>query len=168
MNYGGDLANYSSEFKNQMSNLNFTFVMDERLGSIDYFETMAGGFYQFLYDGILYGFKDYVEVYSPHVIYIPDDASDEKQALENRLEAVLGENNHLTVTESTETANEFLDNMGEMPITGGDRYFYTLTYSGPNPDLDGMEYYVFVEKDSSKVNNDVSFKSKELCLKKSF
>ena len=162
INYGGTLADYSSEFKNQLSNLNFKFEMDARGGAFDPFGTHQIGFYKFLYNDTLYGVKSFMEVSGSHIIYVPTDTTDVKKAIENRLTEILGVNNYITVTESDETANAYLTRVGLDPIENGDSHYYTLVSSNEDSYTMGMEFAFIAVKDSSKINNEVAFKSNDL------
>ena len=74
--YGGSLANYTSSFKNQLSNYNFNSEIDQRGGAYEPFNTAAIGFYTATYNGTIYAIKEFVEINAPHIIYVPDDATD--------------------------------------------------------------------------------------------
>lgn len=162
INYGGTLADYSSDFKNQLGNSNFKFEMDARAGGFDPFGTHQAGFYKFLYDGKLYGVKDFSTVSAKHIIYVPSDATDIKKAIENRLKDILGNDNHITVTESNETANAYLTREGLETIANGNVHYYTLTSTNEKSDTMDMEFAFLAVKDSSKINNNVSFKSNDI------
>lgn len=161
-NYGGSFINYATSFKNQLSNLNFSFDMDQRGGSDEPFETGAIGFYKFMYNDVLYGVKEFMSVTGKHIVYVPTDSSDKKQALEDRLKDLFGDNLKLTVTESDKTINECLNDFGLEPIEGGNEHYYILTVNDENNYRYLMQYNVIVKKDSSKINNNVSFKSNDL------
>ena len=157
INYGGSLASYTSEFKNQVSNVNFTFELDQRGGAFEPFATEEIGFYRFMYDGVLYGIKDFMEVVGNHVIYVPSDSSDIVNAIRARLTTLFGDENNLTVAVSDDTINEMLATYGEDPVSDGNQVYYIIT----NTDT-SEEYFFRVVKDSSKINNSVPFKSKDL------
>ena len=162
INYGGSLADYCSEFKNQLSNLNFRFEMDQRGGSFEPFKVSAIGFYKFLYDNTLYGVKDFMSVEADNIIYVPTDAEDVKKAIEDRLTTLFGDENHITVSESELTINEFLVRNQMDPMENGDEHYYILKQNNEDSRLFGAEFNVIAIKDSSKINNDVSFKSNDL------
>ena len=162
LNFGGSLIGYTSEFKNQLSNLNFTFEMDQRGGGFDPFEDSAIGFYKFMYDGTLYAVKDFMSITAPHVIYVPTDTTNIKKAIEDRLNDIFGKDLHLSVKESTKTINQLLDEYGENPIAGGDEHYYILTNTDPNSWRYDEEFYFISKKDSSKINNTIAFKSSDL------
>lgn len=161
-NYGGSLANYATSFKNQLFNTNFAFEMDQRGGADEPFETDAIGFYKFLYNDTLYAVKEFMSITALHYVYIPTDATNEKEALENRLNDIFGDELHLTVTESAGTINQKLDEYQMDPIEDGDKHYFILTVTGTNDYREGMEFNVITIKDSSKINNNVSFKSSDL------
>lgn len=161
-NYGGSLANYATSFKNQLFNTNFAFEMDQRGGADEPFETDAIGFYKFLYNDTLYAVKEFMSITALHYVYIPTDATNEKEALENRLNDIFGDELHLTVAESTDTINDKLDEHQMDPIEDGDKHYFILTVTGTNDYREGMEFNVITIKDSSKINNNVSFKSSDL------
>ena len=162
INYGGVLADYSSEFKNQLSYLNFKFEMDARGGAFDPFETAQIGFYKFLYDNKLYAVKDFMEVSARHIIYVPTDTTNIKKAIVDRLNTIFGNSNHITVTESDETINDYLTREGLDTIENGNQHYYILVSSNENSDTQDMEFAFIAIKDSSKINNEVSFRSSDL------
>lgn len=162
INYGGGFANYSSEFKNQLSNLNFSFEMDPRGGAFDPFRTAQIGFYKFLYKNTLYAVKDSMEVYADHVIYVPTDTTDVKKAIEDRLNQILGDENFITVEESMDTINDYLTNFGFNTVDYGNEKYYILISNNENAQTNGMDFIFRAVKDSSKINNNVSFKSSDL------
>lgn len=162
INYGGSLADYTSAFKEQLSNLNFRFEMDQRGGAFEPFNTAAIGFYKFLYNDTLYAIKDFMSINAPHIIYVPSDTTNVKSAIEARLQTLFADDLVLTVDESDDTVNELLTSYGENTISGGDVKYYILTVNDPDSYRDGQEFFFMAEKDSSKVNNNVSFKSSDL------
>ena len=162
INYGGFLANYSGEFKNQLSNLNFKFEMDVRGGGDEPFETGQIGFYKFIYGDTMYAVKEFMEVSVDHIIYVPTDTTNIKEAIESRLTAIFGSNNHITVRESEHNINEYLTSLGLDTIENGNQHYYILTVSNENSPTDGMEFRFIPIKDSSKINNNVTFKSSDL------
>lgn len=162
MNYGGSLADYTTSFKNQLSNKNFKFEMDQRGGAFEPFQTGAIGFYKFLYNDTLYAVKDFVSITAPHIIYVPTNTTDVKKAIENRLNDIFGDNLHLSVETSDKTINALLAEFGEEPINGGEEKYYILTITNENSPNCGQEFWFKAVKDSSKINNKVSFKSSDL------
>ena len=162
INYGGSLADYTTEFKNQVSNLNFRFELDQRGGAFDPFETGAIGFYKFLYGDTIYAIKSFMSITAPHIIYVPTDTTDIKTAIEKRLNDMFGDKLVIEVTESTDTINEVLVDNGEDPIENGNSHYYILTVNNPDSEMDGEEFFFIPVKDSSKINNKVSFKSNDL------
>lgn len=162
--YGGSLANYTSSFKNQLSNFNFVSEIDQRGGAFEPFNTAAIGFYRATYNGTLYAIKDFVEINAPHVIYIPTDATDKVEAVKQRLKDILGTDaSKLLVEESTDTINELLVSF-DMETVGeiGDETYLIITNNDADSPFYGVELYFGVNKDSSKINNTVSFKSSDL------
>lgn len=162
--YGGSLANYTSSFKNQLSNYNFVSEIDQRGGAAGPFNTAAIGFYRATYNGTIYAIKDFIEINAPHVIYIPDNATDKVKAVENRLKDIFGEDaSKFIVSESTETINELLEAWGEQTVGElGEETYIILTVNNPDSYMDDMEIYFATIKDSSKINNTTSFKSSDL------
>ena len=158
LNYGGVLADYSSEFKNQLSNFNFKFEMDPAGGGFDPFQTDEIGFYKFSYGGTLYAVKEYMEISAKHIIYVPSDTTDIKKAIENRLKDLFGSDNHIVVAESDDTINDLL---GET-VENGNQHYYILTSMNEDIDIYGMEFDFIAIKDSSKINNDIVFYSNDL------
>ena len=163
INYGGSLANYTSEFKNQLSNINFTFEMDQRGGALEPFETAEIGFYKFLYNGTIYAIKDFMSVTASHIIYIPTDSTNVVEAIEARLTDLFADKVYIDVEESQETINELLNAFGLPTIgTDGDNLYYILTVNNQNDPRVGMQFFVMVEKDSTKINNTSPFRSSDL------
>ena len=162
INYGGFLANYSSDFKNQLSNLNFRFEMDVRGGGDEPFETGQIGFYKFIYGDTMYAVKDFMSVSVNHIIYVPTDTTNIKEAIENRLSEIFGSDNHITVTESEHNINEYLASQSLDTIENGNQHYYILTVTNENSTTNGMEFRFIPIKDSSKINNTVTFKSSDL------
>lgn len=166
-NYGGSLGNYSSEFKNQLGNTNFIVEMDTRAGgSNSPFENHEAGFTMFTYNGVLYGVKEYARIHTEHIIYIPDNSTDIKSAVEKRLKDIFGDEVYLTVKEGVGTVNECLQrDFGEDPneYNYEDGDYVTLTVNNPKNWINyGYDIYYRVIKDSSKINNNSSFKSRDL------
>lgn len=162
--YGGSLANYTSSFKNQLSNYNFVSEIDQRGGAYEPFNTAAIGFYKATYNGTIYAIKDFIEINAPHIIYIPDDATDKVEAVKNRLKDIFGDDaSKLKVTESDDTINELLAAFGE-PTVGaeGDEKYIIIENNNEDCYFYGMQLFFAVIKDSSKINNTVSFKSSDL------
>ena len=162
--YGGSLVNYTSSFKNQLSNYNFVSEIDQRGGAYEPFNTAAIGFYKATYNGTIYAIKDFVEVNGPHVIYIPDDATDKVEAVKNRIKDIFGDDaSKLKVEESTDTINELLAAFGE-PTVGaqGDETYLIIENNDEDCPYYGRQMFFQVVKDSSKINNTVSFKSSDL------
>lgn len=163
LNYGGYLADYTSSFKNQLMNLNFEFEMDPRGGAMSPYESNQIGFYKFLYNGTLYGVKSFMEVWGTHIIYIPDDADDVLAAINARLEAIFGDDLHLSVEQSTKTINELLEEYGEDPVEGiGDELYYIFTITDDTRMDYGQTFNFAAFKDSSMVNNTLVIKSRDL------
>lgn len=162
INYGGSLANYASSFKNQLSNLNFRFELDQRGGSADPFETGAIGFYKFMYNDSLYAVKNFMSVTVSHIMYIPTDTTNVEEAIRARLNDLFGENINFEITESDETINEYLSNHGLQVIADGNQHYFIFTINNENDYRYGLEFYIIPKKDSSKINNNVSFKSNDL------
>ena len=161
INYGGSLASYTSEFKNQLDNKNFDFDWDQRAGGNDPLEfmTSGAGYYTFLYKGVVCYVKERIDIMAKHIIYVPDDATDILQAIKDRLSSIFGDDLHITVTKSSKTINEALTDEGLDPLeSGGDDYFYIIKNTN-EPD---EEYYFKAVKDSSKIKNNISFKSNDL------
>ena len=164
INYGGSLADYTSEFKNLIDNKNFDFEWDQRAGGNEplEFETAGIGFFKFLYKGVLCYVKERVDVIAEHVIYVPNDTTDILQSIKDRLNEMFGENLHLSVTKSTKTINEALDDVGYDHLeSGGDEYFYIINKLNATVE-EGNTFYFKAVKDSSKINNNISFKSNDL------
>lgn len=162
--YGGSLANYTSSFKNQLSNYNFVSEIDQRGGAFEPFNTASIGFYRATYNGTIYAIKDFIEINAPHVIYIPDDATDKVEAVKQRIKDIFGDDaSKLKVEESTNTINELLESFGE-PTVGaqGDETYLIIENTDEDSPRCGMEMFFGVIKDSSKVNNTKSFKSSDL------
>jgi predicted nucleic acid-binding Zn-ribbon protein len=162
--YGGSLANYTSSFKNQLSNYNFVSEIDQRGGAAGPFNTAAIGFYRATYNGTIYAIKDFIEINAPHIIYIPDDATNKVEAVKNRLKDIFGDDaSKLKVTESTDTINELLTAFGEDTVGAqGDETYLIIENNNEDCYYYGMQMFFAVVKDSSKVNNTVSFKSSDL------
>lgn len=164
MMYGGSLANYTSSFKNQLSNYNFNSEIDQRGGAYEPFNTAAIGFYTATYNGTIYAIKEFVEINAPHIIYVPDDATDKVVAVEKRLKDIFGDDaSKFIVSESTNTINDLLIAVGDQSVgeLGNDTYVI-LTVNNPDSYMDGIEFYFAVFKDSSKLSNTSSFKSSDL------
>ncbi len=162
--YGGSLANYTSSFKNQLSNLNFVSSIDQRGGAFEPFNTAEIGFYRAEYNGTLYAIKDFIEINAPHIIYVPDDATDKVKAVKARLKDLFGNDaSMIEVEESTETINELLISEGEDSVGEiGNNTFVILTVNNPDSPMSGRMYNFAVFKDSSKINNTIDFKSSDL------
>ena len=162
LNYGGSLADYTGEFKNQISNINFKFEMDQRGGGFEPLSTNAIGFYKFIFNDTLYGVKDFMSITADHIIYVPTNTTNIKEAIEARLNEMFKDELHLSVATSTKTINEMLEEYGEQPIDGGDELYYIITITDENRYSYGEEFFFKAVKDSSKINNKISFKSSDL------
>lgn len=103
-----------------------------------------------------------MEVSVNNIIYVPTDTTNVREAIINRLNAIFGSDNHITVTESEETINDYLTRVGLDTVENGNEHYYKLVSSNENSDTSGMEFAFITVKDSSKINNNVSFKSSDL------
>ena len=78
---GDTLANYSSELKTLIDNLNYTLFVDVRAGSDDPFCTENVGEAKFMQNGVVYYTASALGARAEHAIYVPDDTADTPEAL---------------------------------------------------------------------------------------
>ena len=122
------LINYSDEFKKQIGYKNFS--LDTRMGDGDFFYTEAAGIADFKYKGTVYGAVD-LGARAEHIIYVPNDAQDVLVAAQKRIDDYLGEGKV---------------KLEETVIPGTTEECYKT-------EINNLEYYLQIEKDSSKMVN---------------
>ena len=120
------LINYSDEFKKQIGYKNFS--LDTRMGDGDFFYTEAAGIADFKYKGTVYGAVD-LGARADHIFYVPDDAQDVLGAAQKRIDDYLGAGK-VKLEEAT--------------VPGLTEKCYKTT-------INNIEYYLQIEKDSSKI-----------------
>jgi len=86
----GNLVSYSGELKKYLDYKNFK--IDLRMGGYEPFITYASGIADFMYDGVIYAFRDRTGVWANHIIYVPENTGDTKEelisAVQKRIEEI--------------------------------------------------------------------------------
>jgi len=86
----GNLISYSGELKKYLDYKNFK--LDLRMGGYEPFITYASGIADFMYDGVIYAFRDRTGVWANHIIYVPENTGDTKEelisAVQKRIEEI--------------------------------------------------------------------------------
>lgn len=87
-----NLVSYSGELKKYLDYKNFK--IDLRMGGNEPFITYASGIANFMYDNIIYAFRNGTGVWANHIIYVPDNTGDTKEelisAVQKRIEEIGG------------------------------------------------------------------------------
>jgi hypothetical protein len=108
----GALANYSSELKSALGESNFYFEVQVYGGGYIPFYTTNGGVARMLHNGIVYKSLGGINAKANHVIYVPENTADTKEALmaaaQKRIDDYIGEN-VIKITDSGETVSEYYD-----------------------------------------------------------
>ena len=90
------LPNYSSEFRDSLDSTNFSFYYRVGAGGDDPFCTERLGDAYFSHDGVVYYAASFVETKANHILYVPDDTGDSKDALisalQKRIDDYFGKN----------------------------------------------------------------------------
>lgn len=148
------VINYSSEVMSILDYGNFTAILDTRAGWGEEFTAGGFGFFNLLYNGVIYGAADGVGVKQVNTLYVPDDTKDTREdyikAALKRVEEYLpnakveltyaGQINDIEFESDIVSVEDLIDinkTLGE---------YYTLT-------IDGNSYSFFIVKDSSKMKN---------------
>lgn len=146
------VINYSSEVMSILDYGNFTAILDTRAGWGEEFTAGGFGYFNLLYNGVIYGAADGVGVKQVNALYIPNDTKDTREdyikAALKRVEDYLP-NAKVTLTYAGQIDNIKLESdiisiadLVDINKTLGE--YYTLT-------IDGNSYSFFIVKDSSKM-----------------
>lgn len=89
------LSNYSGELKEYFENSNIDLYVDVRAGGGSPYSTARIGVAVFKNNGIIYGINPALGTVAEHIIYVPDDTADTKEAMtevaQKRIDEYLGE-----------------------------------------------------------------------------
>lgn len=111
-NYNGALANYSSELKDSLGGSNFYFEVQLHGQGTPQFYTTNGGTARLMHNGITYYAIGGINTKANHVIYVPENTPDTKDALmaaaQNRIDSYIGKN-VIKITDSQETVLDFYE-----------------------------------------------------------
>ena len=111
-NYNGALANYSSELKDSLGGSNFYFEVQLHGQGTPQFYTTNGGTARLMHNGITYYAIGGINTKANHVIYVPENTPDTKEALmaaaQNRIDSYIGKN-VIKITDSQETVLDFYE-----------------------------------------------------------
>lgn len=160
--------NYVSSLKKEFNNSNITYTMDNRAGDIMPMQSLAFGYFVAYYDNVIYGYVDGIGVKKKHIIYIPSDTENTKEAYikaaKERLEKYLGNDVNITALNkrSDYDFSEYLaynpnyqydwNTLGDENLMGD--YYY-------NVKINNMNYEFVIIRDSSKVK-DFEYLSRDL------
>lgn len=91
---GGGLDNFSTQLKDALGNKNYSFFVDQRAGADCIFMTERLGIAMLMHDGVAYYYDEALGTRAEHVIYIPEDTADTKEAImaavQKRMDSYLG------------------------------------------------------------------------------
>lgn len=191
INKSSNIAAYSGDLNKTLGYKNISFKFDVRGGDGHPLYTANIGGAMVMYEGVAYHVTPFIGVEAPHVIYVPDDTTDFKAAIEKRIKDAFGDVN-ITVEKGDGTVTEFLEGEKEDfkswyraddPYYGKwasaeeyatemmkenyyneDGYYHFVTEiedEGYVLTINGDEYYFGVIKDSSKINNNLTYASSD-------
>ncbi len=104
------LANYSGELRAYLDNSNFQLPVETRGGSDDIFYTERIGSAKLVHEGTAYATFEMLGARAEHVIYVPADTDDTKEALaaeaQKRIDDYIGAN-RIKITAAEETVTDY-------------------------------------------------------------
>ncbi len=108
-----NLAGYSGELKAYLNNYNVQLSVDEGCGSDEAFVTDRIGMAAITYDGSAYYVNGWLGAHAEHVIYVPDNTGDTKEALiaaaQKRIDEYLGAGNGVKVSYAGNAKTAYID-----------------------------------------------------------
>ena len=154
----GALANYSSEFKSALGESNFYFEVQTFGGGRVPFYTTNGGVARLLHNGTVYQSLGGINAKANHVIYVPENTADTKEALiaaaQKRINDYIGEN-IIQITDSGEMVSDYEEEYSDYFEEDGLFYFLNDAAGGYvfNVKVSGKEetYKFVVIKDDTKL-----------------
>lgn len=185
------IADFSGELNKTLDYKNISFKFDPRAGDATAFYTANLGGAMVVYEDTVYYVTTFVGVDAPHIIYVPDDATDFKAAIEKRIKDAFGdvdvkvEKADVTVTEflaeekegfisiynsypngypEYATAEEYATAMMKENYYDEDARYHFVTEiedEGYILTINDEEYGFGVIKDSSKINNNLTYASSD-------
>ena len=143
------VVHFSGEINKMLGYSNIGLAFDMRMGDDLSIASEAYGYMTLSYDGIVYGVVENVGYQRVNVIYVPDDTEETRDAYiaaaKARIEAYLkGAEVSIAYKAGTTALEDYERAFFNEDKTLGE--YYTLT-------LDGEEFYIVIEKDSSKIQN---------------
>jgi uncharacterized repeat protein (TIGR02543 family) len=151
---GGGMANNSTLFKKNIQYKNF--YVDTRGGGGPYLTNSSIGMLKFDFDGTLYWIGPNTQFISENIVYINEDASDVKSAVESRLSSLFS-GHTFVVTEVDASISDLISSDSETyAFLDGALGIYSIK-------IDDREPVDFaVKKDSSKAVDKVEFISNDI------
>lgn len=160
INVQNAMVNYSSELRSYLKNGNITAKFDLRFGGGTPFSDGGGGALIFSYDNIVYGMMEDVGAEKKYLIYVPDETEDSTEAYiaaaQKRINDYL-KNDQVKITYAGKVSTDFDGLLFESIVDPSKRRdeYYTLTYNG-------IEFYLLIVKDSSKIKTEVVHKTNDV------
>ena len=113
-----DLAGFSGELKEYLSNYNVKLVVENGAGWDEPFLTERLGMAAITYEGSAYYVNPYLGSHADHIIYVPDNTGDTKEELiaaaQQRIDEYLGADNNVTVSYAGTALEAWIDASYEM------------------------------------------------------
>jgi hypothetical protein len=158
------LPEFSEQLKSFAKYNNLKFFIDVRGGDGFPFYTANIGMLKFQYEDVLYYVKPGNNtVVAKHIFYVGSDVTDIENAVKTRIESVF-KNVTATVVNTQEKVSAYIDD--SEGFDEGGPYHFLLEYENEDVyeiSINGGDPFKFIVlKDSSKVNNTLSFKSKDV------
>lgn len=151
------IIDYSSEVKKYLGNMNAR--LDLRAGWDGEFNSGAFGGFLVLYNDTIYGLLESGGAEKNHVIYIPDDTENTKDAFIKAAQERI--NNYLKNDKVKITYGGSLDEFDEelykdiVDLSKTRNEYYLLTY-------DDFEIPFLIAKDSSKIKNEITYETNDI------
>lgn len=157
------VINYSGDFNKILGNSNIKAILDARAGWDEMFTHGGFGFVVLTYNGFAYNVVDTAGVKGNKVLYIPSSTEDTReafiQAAKKRVKDYLGKDIEITYGGQIADIDEDnnwqcipMEEVVNVDNTLGEYYIFTIN---------GEDYEFFIEKNDSKMKNDVLLTTKD-------